>query len=101
MFVIQKWILAQNISTLTPYSKLWGQSTVETQSPIKGMKKKWKMENEKIIFVYNSKMNITLKNIHSNPIFQPLRSKYSGKLKSYWRYEKKWKNGKWKNHLCL
>ena len=29
-FVIQKWILAQNISTLTPYSKPWGQSTVET-----------------------------------------------------------------------
>ena len=30
MFVIEKWILAQIISTLTPYSKLWGQSTVET-----------------------------------------------------------------------
>ena len=75
--------ISQNMSTLTPYSKLWGQSTVETQSPIKGMKKNGKMENEKIIFVYNSKMNITLKNIHSNPIFQALRSKYSGKLKSY------------------
>ena len=30
MFVIQKWILPQKVSTLTPYSKLWGQSTVET-----------------------------------------------------------------------
>ena len=30
LFVIQKWILPQKISTLTPYSKLWGQSTVET-----------------------------------------------------------------------
>ena len=47
------------------------------------MKKNGKMENEKIIFVYNSKMNITPKNFHSNPIFQALRSKYSGKLKSY------------------
>ena len=25
-----KWILPQKVSTLTPYSKLWGQSTVET-----------------------------------------------------------------------
>ena len=83
LFVIQKWIVAQNISTLTPYSKLWGQSTVETWSPIKGMKKNGKMENEKNNFVYNSKMNITLENIHSNPIFQALRSKYSGNLKSY------------------
>ena len=47
------------------------------------MKKNGKIENEKIIFVYNSKMNITLKNFHPNPIFQALRSKYSGKLKSY------------------
>ena len=30
LFVIQKWILPQKKSTLTPYSKLWGQSTVET-----------------------------------------------------------------------
>ena len=52
-------------------------------SPIKGMKKNGKMENEKIIFVYNSKMNITPKDFHSNPIFQALRSKYSGNLKSY------------------
>ena len=69
--------------------------------PIKGMKKNGKMENEKIIYVCNSKMNITLKNFHSNLIFQALRSKYSGNLKSHQRYEKKWKNGKWKNHLCL
>ena len=65
------------------------------------MKKNGKMENEKIIFVCNSKMNITPKNFQSNPIFQALRSKYSGNLKSYWGYEKKWKNGKWKNHFCL
>ena len=83
LFVIQKWILAQNISTLTPYSKLWGQSTVETQIPIKGMKKKGKMENEKIIYVCNLKINITPKNFHSNPIFQALRTKYIGNLKSY------------------
>ena len=83
LFVIQKWILPQKISTLTPYSKLWGQSTVETQSPIKGMKKNWKIEIGKIIFVCNLKMNITPKNFHSNPIFQALRSKYSGNLKSY------------------
>ena len=83
LFVIQKWILAQNISTLTPYSKLWGQSTVETQSPNKGMKKNGKMENEKIIYVCNLKINNTPKYFHSNPIFQALRSKYSGNLKSY------------------
>ena len=47
------------------------------------MKKNGKMENEKIIFVYNSKMNITPKYVHSNPIFQALRSKYIGNLKSY------------------
>ena len=70
-------------STLTPYSKLWGQSTVETWSPIKGMKKNGKREIEKIIYVSNLKMNITPKNFHSNPIFQALRSKYSGNLKSY------------------
>ena len=34
-------------------NQLWGQSTVETWSPIKGMKKNGKMENEKIIFVCN------------------------------------------------
>ena len=28
-------------------------------------------------------MNITPKNFHSNPIFEALRSKYSGNLKSY------------------
>ena len=47
------------------------------------MKKNGKMENEKIIYVCNLKMNITPKNFHSNPIFQALRSKYSGNLKSY------------------
>ena len=83
LFVIQKWILPRKISTLTPYSKLWGQSTVETQSPIKGMKKNGKMEIEKIIYVCNLKINITPKNFHSNPIFQALRSKYNGNIKSY------------------
>ena len=57
------------------------------------MKKNGKMEIEKIIFVSNLKMNITLKNFHSNPIFQALRSKYSGNIMSYKKYEKKWKNG--------
>ena len=47
------------------------------------MKKNGKIEIEKIIYVSNLKMNITLKNVHSNPIFQALRSKYSGNLKSY------------------
>ena len=47
------------------------------------MKKNGKMEIEKIIFVSNLKMNIPLKNFHSNFIFQALRSKYSGYLKSY------------------
>ena len=47
------------------------------------MKKNGKMEIEKIIYVFNLKMNITLKNFHSNPIFQALSSKYSGNLKSY------------------
>ena len=47
------------------------------------MKKNGKMENEKNIFVCNSKMNIIPKNFQSNPIFQALRSKYSGNLKSY------------------
>ena len=47
------------------------------------MKKKGKMEIEKIIYVSNLKMNITPKKFHSNPIFQALRSKYSGNLKSY------------------
>ena len=82
LFVIQKWILARKYSTLTPYSKLWGQSTVETESPIKGMKKNGKMEIEKFIYVCNLKINITPKNIHSNLIFHALRSKYSGNLKS-------------------
>ena len=57
------------------------------------MKKNGKMEIEKIIYVFNLKMNIYPKDFHSNPIFQALRSKYSGNLKSYLRYEKKWKNG--------
>ena len=35
------------------------------------------MEIEKIIYVCNLKMNITLKYFNSNPIFQALRSKYS------------------------
>ena len=47
------------------------------------MEKNGKMEIRKIIYVSNSKMNITPKNFHSNPIFQALRSKYSGNLKSY------------------
>ena len=47
------------------------------------MKKNGKMEIEKIIYVCNSKMNIIPKNFHSNPIFQALRSKYSGNIKSY------------------
>ena len=47
------------------------------------MKKNGKMEIEKIIYVSNLKMNITSKNFNSNPIFQALRSKYSGNLKSY------------------
>ena len=47
------------------------------------MKKNGKMEIEKIIYVCNLKMNITPKNFDSNPIFQALRSKYSGNLKSY------------------
>ena len=57
------------------------------------MKKNGKMEIEKNIYVCNLKMNIYPKNFHSNPIFKALRSKYSGNLKSYYRYEKKWKNG--------
>ena len=65
------------------------------------MKKNGIMEIEKIIYVCNLKIIFTPKNFHSNPIFQALRSKYSGNLKSYQRYEKKWKNGKWKNHLSL
>ena len=56
---------------------------METLSPIKGMKKNGKMEIEKIIYVSISKMNITPENFHSNPIFQALRPKYSGNLKSY------------------
>ena len=83
MFVIQKWILAQKNSTLTPYSKLWGQSTVDTESPIKGMKKNGKMEIEKFIYVCNLKINITPKYFRSNPIFQALRSKYIRNIKSY------------------
>ena len=47
------------------------------------MKKNGKMENEKIIYVCNLKINFIPKNFHSNPIFQALRSKYSGNLKSY------------------
>ena len=47
------------------------------------MKKNGKMEIEKIIYVCNSKMNIIPKYFDSNPIFQALRSKYSGNLKSY------------------
>ena len=47
------------------------------------MTKNGKMEIEKIIYVSNLKMNNTPKNIHSNPIFQALSSKYSGNLKSY------------------
>ena len=47
------------------------------------MKKNGKMEIEKIIYVSNLIMNITQKNFHSNPIFQALRSKYIGNLKSY------------------
>ena len=47
------------------------------------MKKNGKMEIEKIIYVSNLKMNITPKNFHSNPIFQALRSKYSGNPMSY------------------
>ena len=47
------------------------------------MKKNGKMENEKIIYVCNLKINITPRNFHSNPIFQALRSKYIGNLKSY------------------
>ena len=47
------------------------------------MKKNGKMEIEKIIYVSNLKMNINPKNFHSNPIFQALRSKYSGNIKSY------------------
>ena len=62
------------------------------------MRKNGKMENEKIIFVCNSKMNISPKYFHSNPIFQALRSKYSGNLKSYWRYEK---NGKMENEKII
>ena len=56
---------------------------METYIPIKGMKKNGKMEIEKIIYVSYLKMNMTLKNFHSNPIFQALRSKYSRNLKSY------------------
>ena len=47
------------------------------------MKKNGKMEIEKIIYVCNIKIIITPKYFHSNPIFQALRSKYSGNLKSY------------------
>ena len=47
------------------------------------MNENGKMEIEKIIYVCNLKMIITPKNFHSNPIFQALRSKYSGNLKSY------------------
>ena len=47
------------------------------------MKTNGKMENEKIIYVCNLKINFIPKNFHSNPIFQALRSKYSGNLKSY------------------
>ena len=47
------------------------------------MKKNGKMEIEKIIYVCNLKIIITPKNFHSYPIFQALRSKYSGNLKSY------------------
>ena len=47
------------------------------------MKKKGKMEIEKIIYVSNLQMNIIPKNFHSNPVFKALRSKYSGNLKSY------------------
>ena len=47
------------------------------------MKKNGKMEIEKINYVSNLKMNITPKVFHSNPIFEALRSKYSGNLKSY------------------
>ena len=47
------------------------------------MKKNRKMEIEKIIYVSNLKLNITPKYFHSNPIFQALRSKYIGNLKSY------------------
>ena len=47
------------------------------------MKKNGKMEILKIIYVCNLTMNITPKNFYSNPIFQALRSKYSGNLKSY------------------
>ena len=47
------------------------------------MKKNGKMEIEKIIYVFNLKMNIISKNFHSNPVFKALRSKYSGNLKSY------------------
>ena len=42
---------------------------------------KWKLK--KSFYVSNLKMNITPENFHSNPIFQALRSKYSGNLKSY------------------
>ena len=46
MFIIWKWILPQKMSTLTPFSMPWDQSTVDTLSPIKGMKKmeKWKLK---------------------------------------------------------
>ena len=46
LFVIQKWILPQKISTLTPYSKLWGQSTGKPKVLLKVWKKmeKWKMK---------------------------------------------------------
>ena len=47
------------------------------------MKKNGKMEIETIIYVCNLKMNIYPKDVHSNPIFKALRSKYSGNLKSY------------------
>ena len=47
------------------------------------MKKNGKMEIGEITYVSSLKMNITPKNFHSNPIFQALRSKYSGNLKSY------------------